>query len=250
VLTYRDYLRLPQLLELQRPVGAAPEPERLFIVVHQVYELWFSVLLETVEAARDALVAGRLREARRQLARAHAALRLFCAQFELLETLAPQEFAAFRDQLGSASGLQSVQYQEVRFLSGAKDPGYLNAARWLTAAERARLERRLNDPSLWDGYLGALAAHGLPTGSDEEILEALAAIAADRDGDNDLWVLAEDLRTFETLAATWRLRHLQIAARHLGELSGGTGGTAGVEFLRDRVGQRYFPLLWRVKFEP
>lgn len=250
MLTYRDYLRLPELLELQQPVGASPEPERLFIVVHQVYELWFSVLLETMESARDAMTADEFREARRQLARAHAALRLFAGQFELLETLAPQEFAAFRDRLGSASGLQSVQYQEVRFLAGAKDPEYLHAARWLSARERARLELRLAEPSLWDGFLATLAAQGMCTGSDEEILAALAEIATDRDGDNDLWVLAEDLRTFETLAATWRLRHLQIAARHLGEYSAGTGGTAGVEFLRGRVGQRYFPLLWRVKFEP
>jgi tryptophan 2,3-dioxygenase len=249
MLTYRSYLHLPELLGLQRPVGAAPGPERLFIVVHQVYELWFSVLLETVEAARDALAGDRLREARRQLARAHVTLRLFAGQFELLETLAPQEFAAFRDELGSASGLQSVQYQEIRFLSGAKDPGYLHAARWLGAEERARLQRRLAEPTLWDGYLAAMAAHGLPTGSDEEVLTSLGEIAADRAGDNDLWAVAEDLRTYETLAATWRLRHLQIAARHLGEASGGTGGTAGVDFLRDRVAQRYFPPLWRLKFQ-
>jgi tryptophan 2,3-dioxygenase len=248
MLTYRNYLHVPELLDLQEPVGPDPRSERVFIVVHQVYELWFSVLLETAEAARDALIDARPREARRQLARAHAALRQFVGQFDLLETLSPQEFAAFRIKLGSASGLQSVQYQEVQFLSGAKDPSYLRRARWLTAQERGRLERRLSEPSLWDGYVAALAHHGLPTDSHQQVLESLSRVAADRNGDNDLWSVAEDLRTYETVAAVWRLRHLQIAVRHLGQAGGGTGGTNGVDFLRTRIERRYFPLLWLLEF--
>jgi tryptophan 2,3-dioxygenase len=249
MLTYNDYLRVPELLDLQEPVGPEPRSERLFIVVHQVYELWFSVLLDTVESARDALLTGRLREARRQLARAHAALRQFVGQFDLLETLSPQEFAAFREKLGSASGLQSVQYQEVQFLSGSKDPDYLYKSRWLTAGERERVQRRLAEPSLWDGYVAALKDYGLPTGSQQQILESLNQLAADQDGDNELWAVAEDLRTYETVAAVWRLKHLQIAVRHLGQVGGGTGGTTGVNFLRTRIERRYFPLLWLLEFE-
>jgi tryptophan 2,3-dioxygenase len=247
-MTYGSYLRLGTLLELQTPVGPQPlSAELLFISVHQVYELWFKVLLGDLEAARDELLAGQAAAARRPLARAQALQRLFAAQVELLETMSPREFAAFRGSLGTASGMQSAQHREIEILSGAKHPGAARA-HWLTGAERARLNRRLAEPSLWDGYLAALDAHGLPTGTPGELADALDAIASGRDagGCADVQAITEDLRTYDALAANWRFRHLQLVERHIGGQYG-TGGTAGAEYLRQRVDRHYFPALWQLE---
>jgi tryptophan 2,3-dioxygenase len=246
MLTYRTYLRLPELLELQSPVGSASSrDERLFIVVHQVYELWFMLLLDALEEARGRLLACELPAASRRLARVISLQRLLLTQVELVETMSPSEFAAFRDDLGSASGFQSAQYREVEYLSGAKDPAFLCRARWLSAGERARLDRRLAEPSIWDGYLATLGSRGLPVGSPEQIVASVAATAADERAYGDLWTIAEDLRTYDAMAAAWRLRHAQLAERYIGTADG-TGGSRGAAYLRDRIDRRYFPLLWRL----
>ena len=246
MLTYRAYLRLPELLELQSPAGPAPgNDERLFIVVHQAYELWFMLLLDALEETRDRLLAGELHGARRRLARVISLQRLLLTPVELLETMSPSEFAAFRGHLGTASGLQSAQYHEIEYLSGAKDPAYLRRARWLSDGERARLDRRLTEPSVWDGYLVALRSRGLPVGCPEQIAVSIAAAVADERAYGDLSAIAEDLRTYDALAGVWRLRHAQIAERHIGTADG-TGGSRGVAYLRGRIDRRYFPVLWQL----
>jgi tryptophan 2,3-dioxygenase len=246
MLTYRTYLRLPELLQLQSPVGpASGGDERLFIVVHQVYELWFMLLLDALEEVRGRLLARELPGASRRLARVISLQRLLLGQVELIETMSPSQFAAFRDDLGSASGFQSAQYREVEYLSGAKDPAYLRRARWLSAGERARLSRRLAEPSVWDGYLAALRSCGLSADSPEQIVASVAAIAADERAYGNLCTIAEDLRTYDALAAAWRLRHAQLAERYIGTADG-TGGSRGAAYLRDRIDRRFFPLLWRL----
>lgn len=246
MLTYRTYLRLPELLQLQSPAGSASSSdERLFIVVHQVYELWFMLLLDALEEARGKLLARELPGAGRRLARVISLQRLLITQVELIETMSPSEFAGFRDDLGSASGFQSAQYREVEYLSGARDQAHLCRARWLSAGERARLDRRLAEPSVWDGYLAALQSRGLPVGSPEQIIASVAVTAADERAYGDLWTIAEDLRTYDALAAAWRLRHAQLAERYIGTADG-TAGSGGAAYLRDRIDRRYFPLLWRL----
>src|SRR5215469_10711272 len=126
MLTYRAYLHLEELLRLQVPVG--PEPgtdERLFIVAHQVHELWFTLLLDALEETRDRLLTHDLPGTRRRLARVISLQRLHNEQIELLDTISPWEFASFRGHLGTASGIQSAQYHEVEFLLGIRDRGYL-----------------------------------------------------------------------------------------------------------------------------
>jgi tryptophan 2,3-dioxygenase len=246
MLTYRTYLRLPELLELQSPVGPAlGNDERMFIVVHQAYELWFMLLLDALEEARGRLLAGELPRARRRLARVISLQRLLLAPVEVLETMSPGEFAAFRGHLGTASGVQSAQYREVEYLSGAKDPAYMRWARWLSDGERARLNRRLAEPSVWDGYLAALESRGLPAGSAKQIAASVAAASADERAYGELWAIAEDLRTYDALAAEWRLRHAQLAERYIGT-SDGTGGSSGATYLRNQIDRRYFPVLWQL----
>jgi tryptophan 2,3-dioxygenase len=246
-LTYGGYLRLDELLAQQVPQADPPaHDELLFITVHQVYELWFQQLLYELETVRDAMMAGETWRARHLLGRVHAIERLLITQVDVLETMTPQDFLEFRANLAPASGFQSVQYRELEFLSGLKDEAFLARFRSISAAQRARLERRLTEPSLWDAFLGLLASRGLPAGTDEQILDSLRVVAGDRAAHDDLWQLAEDLLTHDELAALWRARHVVMVERQIGTKSG-TGGSTGAPYLRKRIPLRYFPLLWELR---
>ena len=246
-LTYGGYLRLDELLAQQVPQADPPaHDELLFITVHQVYELWFQQLLYELETVRDAMMAGETWRARHLLRRVHAIERLLIAQVDILETMTPQDFLEFRANLAPASGFQSVQYRELEFLSGCKDRAFLARFRSISATQRARLERRLAEPSLWDAFLHLLASRGLPAGTDEQILESLRVVAGDRAAHDDLWQLAEGLLTHDELAGLWRARHVVMVERQIGTKSG-TGGSTGAPYLRKRVPLRYFPLLWELR---
>ncbi len=255
LLTYGRYLRLPELLGQQVLTSSPPvHDEMLFIVVHQTYELWFKELLHELTAVRDAMLAatgssGQDRPvwlARQLLHRVHVIERLLISQIDVLETMTPQDFGEFRAALAPASGFQSVQFRELEFLSGAKDPGFVSRFRSLTDDERTRLRARLAEPTLWDGYLDLLAWRGLPVATDQEVRAALVTVARDRPHYDDLWELAEDLLTHDELAALWRARHVQMVERQIGTKSG-TGGSTGAPYLHGRVSLRYYPLLWELR---
>src|ERR1700722_10386283 len=238
LLTYGSYLRLPELLAQQVPQVHPPaHDELLFITVHQAYELWFKQLLHDLTGVRDALIADQTWKARHLLHRAHVIERLLVSQIDVLETMTPQDFLEFRAALAPASGFQSVQFRELEFLSGAKDPSFLSRFRSLTDAERARLDRRLAEPSVWDAYVELLAWRGLPVATDQEILASLVVVARDRGGHDEEWQLAEDLLTHDELAALWRARHVQMVERQIGTKSG-TGGSTGAPYLRKRVDRK------------
>jgi tryptophan 2,3-dioxygenase len=246
-LTYGSYLHLPGLLAQQVPQVSPPaHDELLFITVHQAYELWFQQLLHELTAARDLMITGQLWRARHLLRRVHVIERLLITQVDVLETMTPQDFLEFRAALAPASGFQSVQFRELEFLSGAKQPAYLARFKALTDAEREGLERRLAQPSLWDAYLGLLTGRGLPVGDDQEILAALVQVASDRGRYDEEWQLAEDLLGHDELAALWRARHVQMVERQIGTKSG-TGGSTGAPYLHSRVPMRYYPLLWELR---
>ena len=246
-LTYGGYLRLDELLAQQVPQADPPaHNELLFITVHQVYELWFQQLLHELEAVRDAMMAGETWRARHLLRRVCAIERLLITQVDILETMTPQDFLEFRANLAPASGFQSVQFREIEFLSGGKDRAFLARFRSISATQRARLERRLAEPSLWDAFLHLLASRGLPAGTDQQILESLRVVAGDRAAHDDLCQLAEGLLTHDELAGLWRARHVVMVERQIGTKSG-TGGSTGAPYLRKRVPLRYFPLLWELR---
>jgi tryptophan 2,3-dioxygenase len=256
LLTYGSYLRVPELLAQQLPLVDPPvHDELLFIVVHQAYELWFKQLLHELTAVREAMLAGsgmagpQVRQtwrARQLLQRAHVIERLLVSQIDVLETMTPQDFLDFRAALAPASGFQSVQFRELEFLSGAKDPGFVARFRSLTEDERVRLAARLAQPSLWDAFLDLLSSRGLPVGDDKQILASLVSVARDRPHHDDLWELAEDLLTHDELSGLWRARHVQMVERQIGTKSG-TGGSTGAPYLHRRVPMRYYPLLWELR---
>jgi tryptophan 2,3-dioxygenase len=247
LLTYGGYLHLDELLAQQVPQADPPaHDELLFITVHQVYELWFQQVLYELEATRDAMMTGETWRARHLLRRVHVIERLLIVQVDVLETMTPQDFLEFRATLAPASGFQSVQYRELEFLSGSKDPGFVDRFRSISTQQRDRLARRLTEPSLWDAYLHLLASRRLPAGTDEQILESLRVVAGDRAAHDDLWQLAEGLLTHDELAGLWRARHVVMVERQIGTKSG-TGGSTGAPYLRKRVPLRYFPLLWELR---
>jgi tryptophan 2,3-dioxygenase len=246
-LTYGTYLHLPDLLAQQVPLADPPaHDELLFITVHQIYELWFKQLLFELSAARDAMDAGETWLARHLMQRGEVIERLLVSQIDVLETMTPQDFLQFRATLAPASGLQSVQFRELEFLSGAKDHRFVGRFRNLTADEQERLSRRLAEPSLWDAYLDLLGRRGLEVGNDDTVSESLLTIARDRAAYDDLWQLAESLLNHDEVAALWRARHVQMVERQIGTKSG-TGGSTGAPYLHHRVPLRYYPLLWELR---
>src|SRR5436309_902398 len=166
LLTYGGYLKVPELLSLQQLRSDPPvHDELLFIVVHQAYELWFKQLLFELEAIRDRMLAGDPERARHGLTRVHAIERVLIEHIEVLQTMSPQEFLEFRANLSPASGFQSAQFREIEYLSGLKDERFLEDA---SSDERARLERRLDEPTLWDGFRSMLDQQGLPMPEDDD----------------------------------------------------------------------------------
>jgi tryptophan 2,3-dioxygenase len=234
-LSYGSYLKIPELLALQDGLSDEHD-ELLFIVAHQVYELWFKVVLFELEAARDRIDADDIFFARHYLQRVHVIESLLIEQIEVLETMSPQDFLAFRSQLAPASGFQSVQFREIEFLSGLKEPKYL-ARLEATPEETARLRRRLDQPSLVDAFHHLLERRGSPT---------LLEVFRNREHHGDLFDLCEALLDHDEAFAHWRARHVLMVERQIGAKTG-TGGSSGAEYLRSTLGKRFYPELWEVR---
>ncbi|MGH7903329.1 MAG: tryptophan 2,3-dioxygenase [Candidatus Dormibacteraceae bacterium] len=234
-LSYGSYLEVSQLLQLQTTLTRAHD-ELLFIVTHQAYELWFKLLLHELEATRDRIDADDLFTARHHLRRITTVALLLVHQIDVLETMSPQDFLEFRAELAPASGFQSVQFREIEFLCGLKDPAYL-ARLETTAAERARLQRRLREPSLRDSHRALLERRGSPS---------LLDVFHDRAAHGDLFDLSEGLLDLDEAIGLWRARHLQMVERQIGAKHG-TGGSTGAGYLRTTLDKRFFPELWDVR---
>lgn len=247
VLTYGNYLRVAQLLAQQVPQSDPPaHDELLFITIHQVYELWFQLLLAELTDARDRMLEGEAYLPRVRLERCHAIERVLVGQVDVIDTMTPQDFLVFRTKLAPASGFQSVQFREIEFLSGLKDKGFANRLRGITAEERGRLARRLAEPSVWDGFLALLSASGFSIETREQRLAVYHAIAHDRQQYGALWDLAEALVDHDQAWSLWRARHVLMAERQIGTKPG-TGGSAGGAYLRSRVESRFYPELWELR---
>lgn len=221
--------------------------ELLFIVVHQVYELWFKQLVFELTSARDSMMAGDVARSHHLLERVHQIERVLIEQIAVLETMSPQDFLEFRTHLAPASGFQSAQFREIEFLSGTKEPAYLERLD-LSEAHRARLESRLVEPSLWDGFCALLTARGLPMPGDDEAARraSLVTMARDRGDRAAEFALSEALVTHDSLFAQWRHRHVLMVERQIGSKSG-TGGSTGASYLRSTLEKRFYPELWGLR---
>ena len=263
LLTYEEYLRVAELISLQRPQSSPPHhDEMLFIIIHQTYELWFKQLLHELDAVirnlRDASSNPGSRdevyESARLLRRCTEVARVLVEQFTILETMLPTHFLAFRGKLHPASGFQSEQFREIEFLCGMKDEKMLRSHK-PSPEMHAKLEKRLREPSLRDVFFDALSALGLmaeldPKSSEAEKFqmrsEAILAIYNDERGHRDWIDVCERLTEFDELIVSWRLRHIQMVERIIG-VRMGTGGSSGASYLKVTLDKKFFPELWAAR---
>jgi tryptophan 2,3-dioxygenase len=256
--SYAEYLKIDELLALQRPLSEGPEhDEMLFIVIHQVYELWFKEILHELDHLERMLSRNDGARARHTLKRILTILKVMVAQLDILETMTPLEFLSFRDRLESGSGFQSYQFRELEFALGWKDAKSLE--RYPVGSEiRRRLERRLESPSLWDSFLHHLAAAGVPVPridlerdvtrrveSSPDLREVLIGVYRSQP---TLAELCERLVDLDEGLMEWRYRHVKMVQRTIGTRRG-TGGSAGADYLLATLNQPLFPDLWAIRTE-
>jgi tryptophan 2,3-dioxygenase len=254
--TYGSYLRVDDLLALQQPRSTGPEhDELLFIVIHQVYELWFKQLLHEFDRVRQLLTADDTHRAQHTLKRILTILKVLVAQLDILETMTPLEFLSFRARLDAASGFQSDQFRQIEFVLGNKNEKALLRFPTGTRA-RTSLERRYAEPTLWDAFLHYLAREGysIPASSlsrdvsqraapSPEIQEVLIGVYRNDPKNAEL---CERLVDLDEGVQEWRYRHVKMVERTIGTKPG-TGGSTGAEYLRNTVGHNLFPDLWEIR---
>jgi tryptophan 2,3-dioxygenase len=245
-LSYGSYLKVNELLDLQAPLSR-PEhhDEMLFIIIHQVYELWFKQLRHELEATIESLDRDELLRVSKYFRRVHTIQRLLESQVDVLETMTPQEFNAFRDNLNPASGFQSIQFREIEFLCGLRRTETL-AHIVMDDAQRARLHALLEAPSLYDHVKALLARRGFASETGAPLIESLRVIYTNAEANYDLYLLLEDLIEFDERFLLWRGRHVRMVERMIGQRTG-TGGSSGAQYLQGTLVHRFFPELWDVR---
>jgi tryptophan 2,3-dioxygenase len=260
-LNYKGYLCLDDLLKLQRPLADPPShDEMLFIVVHQVFELWFRLLVHEIDKVFELLDRDDVIESERLIRRLTSIVRLFIPKLSVLETMLPSDFIEFRDRLKPASGFQSIQFREIEFASGLKDRRYI--AMFKDDPDgTARLERRFAAPVFWDHFTGMLGRLGYDVHDEESQRRTIVAIYR-RDGDHALRILCEAMIEYDEMFSLWREHHVRMAQRMIGSKPGtgqamlesayGKGspmGSMGVDYLTQTLKKKFFPVLWAARTE-
>jgi len=258
-MSYVDYLQLDRVLGAQAPLSDAHD-EMLFIIQHQTSELWMRLAIHELTAARAAILAGHLPPVFKMLARVARIFDQLNGAWDVLRTMTPSDYTAFRAALGQSSGFQSHQYRMIEFMVGNR-----NAAMIGPHAHRpelkAALEAELARPSLYDAALRALHAAGVavppevlnrdpaaPHAAHEGVRAAWAHVYRDPEAHWALYDLAEKLVDFEDYFRRWRFNHVTTVERVIG-FKRGTGGTGGVSYLRRMLEVELFPELWHLRTE-
>jgi tryptophan 2,3-dioxygenase len=256
VVTYESYLQVDALLSLQQPRSDGPEhDEMLFIVIHQVYELWFKELLHELDRVVALLRNDEPHRAQHTLKRILTILKVLVAQLDILETMTPLEFLSFRARLEAASGFQSNQFRQLEFLLGVKSVAAL--ARFPEGSRgRLVLERRYREPTVWDGFLHYLSREGYtipatqltrdytrPLEAVPEVQQILLNVYR-RDAKNT--GICERLVDLDEGFAEWRYHHVRMVERTIGSRPG-TGGSRGASYLKTTLGRNLFPDLWEIR---
>ncbi|MEO6214381.1 MAG: tryptophan 2,3-dioxygenase family protein [Vicinamibacterales bacterium] len=254
--TYGSYLQVDALLELQKPRSDGPEhDEILFIVIHQVYELWFKELLHELDRVMTLLRDDEGPRAQHTLKRILTILKVLVAQVDILETMTPLEFLTFRNRLAAASGFQSDQFRQLEFALGNKARGAIER---FTDGSRARiaLQARWDAPTLWDAFLQYLKLEGYdvpashlsrdvtaPVEPSGEMQAILIQLYRNDPKNSDL---CERLVDLDEGVQEWRYRHVKMVERTIG-IKPGTGGSVGAEYLRTTLAKPAFPDLWQIR---
>lgn len=256
-MTYGEYLRLDQILSSQERLSGHHD-EMLFIIIHQVSELWMKLTLHELTAAIDAIDAGEMQSAFKKLARVTKIQSQIIQAWDVLSTMTPAEYLEFRDSLGKASGFQSYQYRLIEFALGYKSSHILKIYE-KDAEVHAVLKEALNQPSIYDVAIRALAKAGFAINpelldrdfsvtysGDPTVEAAWEVVYRDVEKYWDLYQLAEKLVDVEDWLQQWRFRHMKTVERIIG-FKKGTGGSSGVNYLRHVLDHRFFPELWDLR---
>ncbi|GAB4580454.1 MAG: tryptophan 2,3-dioxygenase family protein [Anaerolineales bacterium] len=257
-LTYSSYLKIHELLDLQVPRSDGPEhDEMLFIIIHQVYELWFKEMLHEMDFLCGRLAANDHWRALHTFRRILTILKVAVRQIDILETMTPVEFLTFRHRLDSASGFQSFQFREVEFALGYKRRGIFQFYEDDPVA-LAHLEKRYAAPTLWDAFLHYLAHNGYaipdallnrdvtqPLTPSEEVQRTLLEVYR---CDSALTRVCERLVDLDEGLQEWRYRHVKMVERTIGTKQG-TGGSSGAGYLKGTLFKPFFPDLWAIRAE-
>jgi tryptophan 2,3-dioxygenase len=253
-LSYNSYLAIDELLGLQRPLSEGPEhDEMLFIIIHQTYELWFKQLIHEFTAAQQSLEDGDTHRSLAILGRIRTILKVCVTQIDILETMTPLQFNAFRGYLASSSGFQSVQFRKVEAILGRRDS---RMSGHLPPKDQQEIEVITSRKSLWDSTLAYLnhRGHGIPNHilnrdvkthyeSNEEIQEILLAV---HKHDPESAMVCERLVDIDEGLQEWRYRHVKMVERTIGSKIG-TGGSSGVEYLASTLFAPVFADLWKIR---
>jgi tryptophan 2,3-dioxygenase len=256
-MTYGAYLALDDVLGAQHPLSDQHD-ELLFIAIHQIKELWLKQTVAELRAARELIAADRLVEVHKILSRVSRIQSVMTLSWDVLATMTPADYLKFRGVLGGSSGFQSAQFRLVEFLLGLKDGGHLNFQDE-GSPQRHALAAALGERSLWDEAIAALARSGfdlpahvlerdwsLPYQADGAVEAAWAEVYRRPEELWPLYQFAEKLVDLDDALATWRHKHVITVERIIGAKRG-TGGTAGVAYLRSTLGRRAFPELWSLR---
>lgn len=255
--SYGQYLRLDKLLDAQHP-NSYEHDEMLFIVVHQTSELWMRLLLHELAGVLACVRKDDLDPSFKMFGRiAHIQTQLLSV-WDVLSTMTPADYSAFRNSLGRSSGFQSVQYRLLEFQLGNKNADYL-AAHERDAESRARLQRALEAPSLYDEALRLLSRRGYgvpddylvrdysqPYRASKQVAGAWLGVYHNAEKDWDLYEFAERLIDLDHKFQLWRFHHMKTVERIIG-YKPGTGGTGGVSYLAKALELRFFPELWQIR---
>ena len=257
-LTYSSYLKIEELLTLQQPLSDEKvHDEMLFIVIHQTYELWFKQILHEFDRLQILLKNCDFSRAQFSLKRVLAILKVMIEQFDVLETMLPQDFLAFRGHLETASGFQSVQFRELEFALGHKRRMIFEHLPEVSEA-RQRLEKRYKESTVWDAFLAGAAQSGIPV-PEEVLTRDLTQPVAPSLEIQKLLInmyarsprfvyLCELLLDLDKGFQEWRYRHVKMVERMIGEKLG-TGGSEGVGYLKSTLFRPFFPDLWAIRTE-
>ena len=243
-MTYADYLKLDELLAAQRPLSGLHD-EMLFIVIHQTKELWLKQMLHEVALATALVRKDRYAEAYKALSRVSRIQAVMTMSWDVLATMTPVDYSAFRHVLGTSSGFQSAQFRELEFRLGIKDSKFLEYQEG-GAEGQAHLRVALDDPSLWDVANAALARAGFAIDDSDSIRASWLAVYRDSETHFELYQLAEKLVDIDDGLAGWRHKHVLTVERIIGGKTG-TGGSAGVAYLASTLTKRAFPELWSLR---
>lgn len=255
--TYASYLDLETLFSAHRPLTDAHD-EHLFITIHHVQELWLDLVARELDLAIASIRSDDTGPALKALARVGRIQEQLSSAWDVLSTLTPADYLVFRGAFGQASGFQSYRYRKVEFRLGAKDRRMLLPHRH-DEAVHAELEAALHAPGIYDETIALLARRGFavppellardlgaPHVFDERLCEIWVGIYRDSQIHFEMYELAEKLVDIEDRFQQWRFRHMKTVERIIG-FKRGSGGSAGVAFLKSALDRSFFPELWEVR---